>query len=104
MKALIIGVFTLVMVSNSYGQKMDATYSVHNYKHPNKSEKAKLYKKEGFVSEAYTEDNSNNTRNYKRQNNNSSTPSGASFKSDPIRKEKNPLTSRNHYKSQFGKN
>lgn len=82
--------------------KYDPSYSMNNYKHPNKAAEAKLVKKEGVDSESYATEKNTQSRNYKAQGN-AEEQSGASMIVLPVEKNVNAVASSGNYKSAFGR-
>src|SRR4051812_26489825 len=99
---VLIAIFGSFSLANGQS-KNDPTYSVHNYKQPNKAEEAKLIKKEGTDNESYELEKDVNVRNYKVFNTGTQ-PTGAAVVAVPVETNTNQLVSNGNYKSNFGKN
>ncbi len=105
MKSVLVILAIISTLSIAKGQsKYDPTYSINNYKQPNKAEVAKDLKNEGVESEGYINESNTNAshRNYKVFKHDDS-PSGAVVATAPADNNRNALASRGHYKSAFGK-
>ena len=83
--------------------KNDPTYSIHNYKQPNKAAEAPLIKKEGVDNEVYVAEENVANRNYKASDR-TLEHNGAAMPAAPVETRTNSLASNGNYKSAFGKN
>lgn len=87
---------------DGYSQnRRDPSYSVHNYKHPNKAEEAAKNDYDHLQKFEYQKIRGNAHRNYKAQNQTSSTYEAGVVPAAPIEKRTNSVFSNRNYKRQF---
>src|SRR6187399_1886384 len=95
--------FILFLVLIQFGnaamaqKRRDPSYSVHNYKHPNKAAEAKAEGYDDLQKLDYTDVKGTTHRNYKAQNQ-SPAQEGAVVPQQPVEKAKNSVFSRRNYK------
>lgn len=101
--AMLVLAVSFTTAFNVVGQdinKNDPTYSVNNYKHPNKAKIAKENSKDEFAAVIYVESKNKASRNYKQQNNSSSAPlEGIVFLSGKKPASTNALVNPANYKT-----
>jgi hypothetical protein len=79
----------------------DPSYSVHNYKHPNKAAEAAKNNYDHLQSFDYHEVKGTAHRHYKAQNNRRVVTEGGVIPAVPVEKNTNSMFSRRNYKRQF---
>ena len=102
MKKLLILSASMVMTSWAFAQsKYDPTYSIHNYKQPNKAAEA-AQMMDNSQTLPYKNEVATDERNYKAQDNKQNT-GGAVAATVPVEVNVNNVFSNQNYKSSFGK-
>ena len=99
-RLLIFGILLLFTVSTTAQRHRDQSYSVHNYKHPNKAAEAASNDYDHLNKFSYKEAKGTRHRNYKAQNH-PPVQEGGIVPQEPIEKPTNSVFSKRNYKRQF---
>jgi len=104
MKKIAFGLLVtgITVTSAVMGQNIntDPTYSIHNYKHPNKVKEAREANKDHVLSFGYVRSKKWFSHNYKQQNNNLNQPiEGGLIPSKKEPRSSNALTDPRNYKT-----
>jgi hypothetical protein len=101
MKNILILCFLTLLIKHSFAQHFkDPSYSVHNYKHPNKAAEAREKNYDHLQHFEYANEETPSHRNYKAQNH-PVTGGGGILPTAPTEKNINSIHSRRNYKRQF---